>query len=78
LQGVFLWYKIIKTKGGAMKKLILILAVISLSGCAEKESQEPTVVEYMTGAAQLDAYKKTKVKIEDIDSKRRETYQEIQ
>jgi len=65
-----------------MKEVILILTIVTplifSSGCAEKESSEPGVVEYMTGAAQLDTYKKTKVKINDIDSKRKETHQELQ
>lgn len=65
-----------------MKKLtfifIMILPLMFSLGCAEKESSEPGVVEYMTGAAQLDTYKKTKVKIEDIDNKRKENYQEIE
>jgi len=65
-----------------MEKIVFMLIIsfqlIFISGCAEKESSEPSTVEYMTGAAQLDTYKKAKVKIQDIDSKRRETYQEIQ
>ena len=55
-----------------MAYLLICFMLVTLCGCAkgEKEDQEPGVVDYVTGAAQLERYKKTKSKIEDITKSR--------
>ena len=49
-----------------------------LSGCSEEKPSEPGVVDYMTGAEQLRTYQRTKVKVQDIDNKLEERYQDIE
>ena len=60
---------------------IVVLAVGLLlmfaAGCTGRKSEEPGVVEYMTGAVQLKTYQKTRSKIDDINKILEGKYQEI-
>ena len=47
-------------------------------GCAEKKSDEPGMIDYLSGGVQLKMYKKTKSKLEDINKTLKERYQEIE
>ena len=47
--------------------LTIIIMVLTLTvGCSDKSSDEPTVVEQITGAEQIKTYKKTRSKIDDV------------
>jgi len=49
-----------------------------LLGCAQKESSEPGVVEYMVGAEQLKAYKRAESELKEVDSTLEKRYREME
>ena len=61
-----------------MRLFFICLACISLffSGCGSEKSSssEPGIIEQMAGAPQLESYKKTKSKIEDIKKTSQDRY----
>ncbi len=59
--------------------VILIIAcfTIILYGCSQGKSEEPGVIEVLSGKTQLEEYKKAKSTIEKIDKSRSEQYQEL-
>ncbi len=60
--------------------LILITSffMAPLLGCAQKESSEPGVVEYMVGAEQLKAYKRAESELKEVDSTLEKRYREME
>jgi len=66
-----------------VKKLfpVIIILTICLCGCSEessiseKETTEPGVVDYITGAEQIKTYKRVKSKIEDINKTSKERFE---
>jgi len=57
--------------------MVISCLVMFSSGCSKEKPSEPGVVDYMSGAEQLRTYQKAKVKIEDIDNKLKENYQQV-
>lgn len=57
---------------------LILTCLLFAAGCSEEKSSEPGVVSYVSGAEQLKAYQRTKVKVEDIDNKLEERYQDIE
>ena len=58
--------------------IFVVFLAISISGCSQKESAEPGVVDYLSGAEQLKTYKQTRTKIEDLGKAVKERDQGIQ
>ena len=52
--------------------------IIALYGCDRGKSAEPSAIETLAGKPQLEAYKKTRSALEEINRSRREQYQEIE
>ena len=60
-----------------MKRIFLFMIIAtSLFGCAEEsatpEKKEPGVIRYLTGAEQLNTYRRTKSRIIEIDKSLKE------
>ncbi len=55
---------------------IVICFTIILYGCGRRKSGEASVIETLSGKTQIEAYKKAKSTIEEIDKSRREQYEE--
>ena len=54
------------------------MAVISLAGCGQRRTpEEPGVIEVMTGAQQIETYKKAKTKLQDVNKALDERYRDI-
>jgi hypothetical protein len=64
-------------RGGSRAVLKAVLTIVLfLPGCSGKAAdpgkEEPGIVEYMTGSVQLDSYRKTRGKIEEINKASKE------
>ena len=61
--------------------VVITVVVIALQRCdieGRKESDEPGVIETLTGALHIKTYRRAKSKLEDVDRKLERRYREIE